>query len=114
MREIFLSAIVLLVDYMNRVKQASNPSIISLLRNLRCKIVLVGLLLELYQSGSMCIACRLCDRLIVLFDIASFPNDFIIDAAVLSLVLKLFLIVFIDIIYVLPAHYLVIAAYCRK
>jgi flagellar biosynthesis protein FliP len=97
------------------VEQASGRSVIGLLRNLRCEVLLVGLRLELYQAWAMPLICGLCHRLICLLLSSAIVDGVIIyEPIVISLVFQVLLIILINIINVLASDYIVVAANGRE
>ena len=93
------------------VEQASGRRVISLLRNLRGKVLLVGLWLELYQAWPMPLICGLCNRLIILLLSATIVDSVIVNKpSIVSLVFQVLLIILINIINVLASDYIVVTA----
>ena len=118
MGEVFLCAIILQMSGSSQVhwiEQASGRRVICLLRNLRSKVLLVGLRLELYQSWAMPLICRLCYRLIILLLSSTIFDGVIVSKPILvSLVFQVLLIILINIINVLASDYIVVTANGRE
>jgi len=97
------------------VEQASSRRVICLLRNLRSKVLLVGLSLELYQAWAMPLICGLCHRLIILLLSATIVDGVIVSKlSIVSVVFQVLLIILINMINVLASDYIVVTANGRE